>query len=223
MELTEYTLSVLKNFSTINPGIILKKGKLQRTMAPDKSILAEAEIENDFPYNFGIYDLNQFLGNVSIFPNVALENTDQSEVDDASLAVLSDAEMNVAYHSCAHNLIIAPPADSLEIDNVDAQFELPNRIFQKAMKVANMNSLSNIAFVGKGGKVSVKAYDRQDPTSTSGLVAVGECNNDFEAIFKTENLKLMPDDYVVEVNLQGFAKFTSKNHNLKYFVALESV
>ena len=65
MKLNENTLSVLKNFSSINSGLVLQRGNVQKTISPEKSILVEAELEDVIPEQFGIYDLNQFLGNVT--------------------------------------------------------------------------------------------------------------------------------------------------------------
>ena len=45
---------------------------------------------------------------------------------------------------------------------------------------------------------------------------------DFVASFKTENLKLLPDDYNVEIQAGAFAKFVNVNNNLTYFIALET-
>jgi hypothetical protein len=76
MKLSESTLSILKNFSTINSGFIIRPGKLQKTLSTDKSIMAEVEFDDDFTTEFGIYDLNQFLGNVSALNNPDLEFDD---------------------------------------------------------------------------------------------------------------------------------------------------
>ena len=61
MKLSEKTLNILKNFSSINQSILVKQGNQLRTISVAKNILAEAEIKEDFPRDFAIYDLNQFL------------------------------------------------------------------------------------------------------------------------------------------------------------------
>ena len=65
MKLSDKTLSVLKNFSTINQSILFKQGSKLRTISVMKNILAEATITEELPKDFGIYDLNQFLNGLS--------------------------------------------------------------------------------------------------------------------------------------------------------------
>ena len=61
MKLSDNTLSLLKNFSTINQSILFKQGSKLRTISVMKNILAEATVDEELPKDFGIYDLNQFL------------------------------------------------------------------------------------------------------------------------------------------------------------------
>ena len=65
MKLSDKTLSLLKNFSNINQSILFKKGSSLRTISVMKNILAEANIEEEIPKDFAIYDLVQFLNNLS--------------------------------------------------------------------------------------------------------------------------------------------------------------
>jgi hypothetical protein len=60
MKISENTLSVLKNFSAINSGLVLQKGNVQKTISPEKSILVEVEIEDAIPGQFGIYEPYRF-------------------------------------------------------------------------------------------------------------------------------------------------------------------
>ena len=69
MKLSESTLSVLKNFSTINQSILFKQGKKLRTISVMKNILAEVTVEEEFPKDFGIYDLPQFLNGIGVLYN----------------------------------------------------------------------------------------------------------------------------------------------------------
>ena len=67
MNLSEQTVSILKNFSTINQNLLVKQGKVLNTMSAMKNIVATAEVEEEFPVEFGIYDLNEFLSALSLF------------------------------------------------------------------------------------------------------------------------------------------------------------
>lgn len=216
MKLSENTLSVLKNFASINSGVVLKAGTVQKTISPEKSILVEATLEDNIPQEFGIYDLNQFLGIVT-----TLKNPDISFGD--NLVVLNDGELSVFYRGCSANLIIAPPDKELVLKDITTKFSLPSATSQKLLKVATMINLPNLSVVGKEGALLLKIHEKANDTSNDGVQKIGDyAGSDFTATFKTENLKLLPDDYNVEIQAGAFAKFVNANGNLKYFVALET-
>ena len=216
MKLSENTLSVLKNFASINGGVVLSSGKVQKTISPEKSILVEATVDDDIPTQFGIYDLNQFLGNLT-----TLRNPELTFSNDA--VKLDDGELSFDYRACSANLIITPPDKELVLKSVDVTFSLPNVTLQKLIKVATMNNLPNLSVVGKNGELLLKIHDRANDTSNSGTIKIGDyAGKDFIATFKTDNLKLLPNDYTVEIQERAFAKFEDAAKTLKYFIALET-
>lgn len=216
MKLSENTLSVLKNFASINSGVVLNSGKVQKTISPEKSILVEARLEDDIPCKFGIYDLNQFLGNVTTLKNPELTFTSES-------VTLDDGDLDLHYLACSPNLIVSPPEKELVLKTVDVSFSLPNATLQKLLKVATMNGLPNLTVIGKDGELRLKIHEKANDTSNHGSVKIGDyTGQDFTATFKTENLKLLPDDYNVEVQKNAFAKFENVNKTLTYFIALET-
>ena len=73
MKLSEHTTSVLKNFASINQNLVIKEGKTISTMSAMKNIVAKAEVDEDFPREIAIYDLNEFLASLSLFNNPVLE------------------------------------------------------------------------------------------------------------------------------------------------------
>ena len=216
MKLSENTIAVLKNFASINSGVVLSAGSAQRTISPEKSILVEATLDDDIPTQFGIYDLNQFLGNLTTLRNPELSfNKDTVTLD--------DGELSFDYRACSANLIITPPEKELVLKSVDVTFALPNDTLQKLLKVATMNSLPNLSVVGKNGELLLKIHERANDTSNSGTIKIGEyAGQDFTASFKTDNLKLLPNDYTVEIQKGAFAKFENAAKTLKYFIALET-
>ena len=216
MKLSDNTLSVLKNFASINSGVVLNHGKVQKTISPEKSILVEATLEDEIPSQFGIYDLNQFLGNLT-----TLRNPELTFSKDA--VKLDDGELSFDYRACSANLIITPPDKELVLKSVDVTFSLPNVTLQKLIKVATMNNLPNLSVVGKNGELLLKIHERANDTSNSGTIKIGDyAGKDFIATFKTDNLKLLPNDYTVEIQERAFAKFEDAAKTLKYFIALET-
>ena len=216
MKFSENTLSVLKNFSSINGGVVLKAGQTQKTISPEKCIMVEATLEDNLPSDFGIYDLNQFLGNVTTLRNPELNFSKDS-------VTLDDGEFSLTYLSCSPQLIISPPEKELALKQVDVTFALTNVLLQKLLKISSMNNLPNMTVVGKDAELRLKIHEKANDTSNHGSVKIGDYSGpDFTATFKTENLKLLPDDYTVEIQNGAFAKFVNKAGNLKYFIALET-
>jgi hypothetical protein len=218
MKLSERTLAVLNNFASINSGVVLKPGKVQKTISAERSILAEATLDDDFPVEFGIYDLNQFLGLVTTLKNPELTFTKEE-------IVLTDTRMSFNYRACAASLIISPPDKELTLKDVNVDFDLGNDQLAVLLKTARMTSLPNLTVRCKNNELGLQTHERANDASNYGYMKLGEMTNgskDFVASFKTENLRLIPDDYHVEVQVGAFAKFENKSKNLTYFIALET-
>lgn len=220
MKLSENTLSVLKNFSAINSGLVLQKGNVQKTISPEKSILVEVNLEDAIPEQFGIYDLNQFLGNVSTLGNPDLEFKENS-------VLMNDGDIAFNYYSCSPNLIVSPPDKELKLKQTDVSFTLTNAILTKLLRLAAMNNLTHLSVVGKNGEIRLQTHEKANDTSNSASFKLNDYNgDDFIASFKVENIKLVPGDYDVEIQLGAFAKFTSTSgvfkDKIKYFIALET-
>ena len=216
MKLSEHTLTVLKNFAGINSGVVLQRGNIQKTIHPEQTILVEAKIADDLPEKFGIYDLNQFLGNVTTLGNPDLTFKSNS-------VVMNDGEIELNYYSCSPNLVISPPdGKELVMKDADVSFSMTTASLQKLLKVAAMNSLPNISVVGQDGGLYFRTHELKNDTSNHASIRVGDHDGEnFIVSFKTENLRLIPDDYDVQIKIGGFSCWTNKTGTLKYFIAME--
>jgi hypothetical protein len=216
MKMNERTLTVLKNFAGINSGVVLRPGKVQKTVSPESTILVEAHLEDDFVNTFGIYDLNQFLGNVTTLNSPDLVFTDNS-------VVMKDGDLELNYYSCSPNLVVSPPeGKDLVMKDPDVSFSLTYTTLQKLLKLAAMNDLSNLTVLGKDGGIYIKTHDAKNDTSNFASSKIAEYQGaDFSVMFKVDNLKVIPDDYTVDIKIGGFTCWTNKNSTLKYFIALE--
>lgn len=215
MKLSENTLNILKNFASINSSLLVKSGNTQKTLNIDETVLAEAVITEDIPKSFGIYDLPQFLANVTTLDQPTLTLNDNS-------LVMDDGNIKLNYFYCSPSLITAPPEKGLKMDNPDVQFNLAQTSYQKLIRIAALNNLPTLTVTGKNGELSLNSHEKSNSNSNSASVKLGEyTGKDFEASFKIETLKMIPDDYTVSINLAGFALFENKSQTLRYFIALE--
>jgi hypothetical protein len=216
MNLNERTLSVLKNFASINSGVVIRKGKVQRTISPEKTILVEATLDDNFDVTFGIYDLNQFLGNVTTLNNPNLTFTSE-------FVTMDDGEIELNYHACSSNLIVSPPDDKgLLMKSPDLTFKLSQSSLNKILKIGALNNFPNISIIGNSKGLYVRSHELKNDMSNYADMRVADHEGaDFSVTFKTDNLRLISDTYHVQIKVDGFSCWTNTDNTLKYFIAME--
>ena len=215
MKLSDKTVSLLKNFSTINQSILFKKGSSLRTISVMKNILAEATVDEDFPKDFGIYDLNQFLNGLSLHQDPELDFTNESYVR------ISEGKMRSNYFFSDPNVIIVPPEKEISLPSIDVSFELKTQQLDRLLKAAAVYQLPDLSVDGEAGVVKLVVRDKKNDTSNDFSILVGETDNEFSFNFKVENIKILPGTYEVSISKKLLSEFTSKDRSLKYFIALE--
>ena len=215
MKLSDNTLSLLKNFSTINQSILFKQGNKLRTISVMKNILAEATIDEDLPKDFGIYDLNQFLNGMGLHQNPELDFANDGHV------VIKEGRMRSKYFFADPSVIITPPDKEIDLPTEDVKFELSTQQLDKLLKAAGIYQLPDLCAVGEGGVVKLVVRDKKNDTSNIFSVVVGETDKEFTFNFKIENIKILPGTYEVVVSQKLLSKFTNTDCDLKYYIALE--
>ena len=215
MKLSDSTLTLLKNFSNINQSILFKRGNSLRTISVMKNILAEATINEELPKDFGIYDLNQFLNGLSLHNNPDLDFTNDNYV------VIREGRSRSKYFFADPNVIVCPPEKSIELPSEDVSFELKTEQLDKLLKAAGIYQLPDLSAIGEDGAVKLVVRDKKNETSNDFAVVVGETDGNFVFNFKVENIKLIPGSYDVVVSSKLISKFTCREHDLSYYIALE--
>ncbi len=215
MKLSDSTLFLLKNFSTINQSILFKQGNKLRTMSVMKNILAEATIAEELPKDFGIYDLNQFLNGMGLHQSPELDFTNDSYV------VIKEGKMRSKYFFADANVIITPPDKPITLPSEEVTFDLSTDQLGKLLKAAGIYQLPDLSVVGENGAVKLLVRDKKNETSNSFAIAVGETDSTFNFNFKVENIKILPGTYEVVVSQKLLSRFSAKNYDLTYYIALE--
>jgi hypothetical protein len=215
MKLSDNTLSVLKNFSSINQSILFKHGSRLRTISVMKNILAEVTITEELPKDFGIYDLNQFLNGMGLHQSPELDFSNDGYV------VIREGKMRSKYFFADPQVIVTPPEKPITLPSEDVSFELSTDQLDKLLKAAAIYQLPDLAVVGGEGVVKVLVQDKKNDTSNDFSIVVGETDSTFSFNFKVENIKILPGTYDVVVSRKLLSRFTSKNHDLTYYIALE--
>jgi hypothetical protein len=216
MKLSESTLSVLKNFSTINQSILFKQGSQLRTISVMKNILAEVTVEEEFPKDFGIYDLPQFLNGIGV-----LYNNPDFDFQNDGYVLIKEGKMRSKFRFADPNVIITPPDKAITLPSEDVSFELSTEKLDKLLKAATLYQLPDFSVVGENGVINLVVCDKKNETSNSFSITVGDTEATFAFNFKVENIKILPGTYEVAVSQKLLSRFTSKNHDLIYYIALE--
>ena len=217
MKLSDKTLLLLKNFKDINQSILFKKGSKLRTISVMKNILAEATIDEELPKDFGIYDLSQFLNGLELHkPHIP-----ELDFGEDSYVVIKEGRMRSKYFFADANCIVTPPEKTLTLPDETVSFGLSTDQLDKLLKAAAIYQLSDLSVVGGEGVVKVLVRDKKNETSNDFSTVVGETEGTFSFNFKVENIKILPGNYDVVVSQSLISRFTSKNQDLTYYIALE--
>ena len=217
MKLSEKTINLLKNFKEINQSILFKKGNKLRTISVMKNILAEATVAEDFPKDFGIYDLSQFINGIELHK----PSSPEFDFENDNHVVIKEGRSRSKYFFADPNVIITPPEKSIDLPSEDVTFELSTEQLDKLLKAAAIYQSPDLSVIGENGVVKILIRDKKNETSNTFAVTVGETDSTFSFNFKVENMKILPGSYDVVVSQKLLSRFTNKNHDLTYFIALE--
>ena len=215
MKLSDKTISLLKNFSSINQSILFKEGNKLRTISVMKNILAEATVSEDFTKDFGVYDLNQFLNGLSLYQNPDLDFKNDGYV------VMKEGKSRSKYFFADPNVIVSPPDKDISLPSEDVCFEVSTDQLDKLLKASSIYQLPDLSVVGEAGVVKLVVRDKKNDTSNDFSVIVGETDKEFCFNFKVENIKILPGTYEVVVSQKLLSRFTAKNSDLTYYIAME--
>ena len=214
MYLSQETVAILKNFSTINQSILIKPGKQLRSMSVMKNILVEAEVQEEFPSQIGIYDLNQFLNCLSLVPGAELEASPDS-------VNISDGTNSIDYRLSDASVISAPPDKELKLPSEDVCVVLTEEHIETVKKAAAVLQIPDVSLIGDGECIKLTVRDKKNSGSNSYSIDCGETTHVFQFNLKVENLKLMAGDYDVIISAQNLAQFTNHSHPIVYYIAIE--
>lgn len=217
MKLSNETLNVLKNFSSIYSGIQFKQGNTLSTMSSGKTVLAKAVLKDAFPQEFCIHDLNQFLSVNSLFKDTA-----DLEFEDANV-IFKNGRTKIKYRMAQKEMIVIPPASEIPIVDPECTFTLTADDYAWIMKTSNVLSSPNIAVMSDGEKIEILSFDAKDNSAHTNSIEVGEGNGkSYRIVFKTENIKMLDGSYDVQISFKGFGHFKNTKDDIQYWVAFEA-
>jgi hypothetical protein len=213
MKLSKETVNLIKNFSGINQNLLLKSGNKLATISSKKNVMADVTVTETFP-DFAIYDLNEFLGAMSLF--------DDPELDFQEKYVsIKQGSMNIKFFAADAGVLTAPQKP-ITFPEAEINFRMTADTLNRIHKTASVLRAEDVSIVGDGTKVTALVADKKNATGNSFSEPVGNTDKTFKANLKVENLKMLPGDYDVSISSKKISRFKSTSNDLVYYVAVES-
>jgi hypothetical protein len=213
MKLSTETISVLKNFSTINANLMVKTGSSLSTMSAMKNIIAKADVTEEFPSDFAIYDLNEFLSALSLFGKPDLEfNND-------FVTITEEGTSKSLKYWFSDPSVVTTPSKEISMPSTELTFSLSSDTLNEITKAAAVIGVPDMALAG--GKLMVTDKKNTTANAYETSLDVGDVTADYKFWFKVENLKLIPGAYDVEVSSKKISHFTNTKLGVQYWIALE--
>ena len=218
MELSDNTLTILKNFSGINQNLMVREGNTVKTMSEARNIMASADVTETFPQTFGVYDLNEFIS--------VLDLVDKPQLNfNESYVVIGDTagRSKVKYFFSPEETLTTPSKD-IKMPESEVKFELTTDTLTKLKRAASALGHSDVSITGKNGVLNFAVVDSANSTSNTYSIDVGgefAADATFNFIMNIGNLKIVPGDYDVSISSKLISHFQHKKLNVQYWIALE--
>ena len=214
MKISSETINILKNFSGINANLVFKPGKELKTLSEAKTIMATASILEDFPVEFGVYDLNEFL---SLF---SLMDKPELEFDDKFLT-MSDGSQKIKYFYSEIDILTQPTKD-INMPECEVVLDISSANLDKIRKAAAVLGHSELSFSSQGDNVVASVFNEKDATANTFDIDLGTTSNEiFNYVFSISNLKMLQGDYKVSISSKLISNWRNADNPLDYFIALE--
>jgi hypothetical protein len=213
MKLSTDTISVLKNFSTINANLMVKAGSSLSTMSAMKNIVAKADVSEEFPSDFAIYDLNEFLSALSLFGKPDLEFNNDFVI------ITEEGTSKSLKYWFSDPSVVTTPSKEISMPSTELTFNLSSDTLNEITKAAAVIGVPDMALAG--GKLMVTDKKNSTANAYETSLDVGNVEADYKFWFKVENLKVMPGAYDVEVSSKKISHFTNTKLGVQYWIALE--
>ena len=219
MKLSEHTISVLKNFASINQNLVIREGSELQTMSAMKNIVARSGVEENFPKEMAIYDLNEFLAALSLFTSPVLE------FDEQYVTIKEESNpTNSLKYFYSDPSVVQSPSKTITMPSEDITFELSSDDLSKMKRASAVIGAPDMVpeNTDEPFKSILNAIDKKNDTANNYSLDIST-NGDgqFKFYFKVENLKLMDGSYDVSVSSRNISNFKSKNSDVEYWIALE--
>lgn len=217
MELSEKTLTVLRNYATINPNVVINEGDEIKTISEAKNVLSSAKLDVQFPKTFGIYDLSEFLSVLSLInsPRLTFE-------DNYVLVGDNSGRTRIKYFYSDIDILTVPSKD-IVMPECEVSFSLDKETLSRVKRAASVLGHNEMSLKVVDNVLVLSVIDQNDKTSNVFSIDVDGTykNPNFSFVFNISNLKMVEDDYRVDISSKLISHFVNDESGIQYWVALE--
>jgi len=214
MKLSKDTVGLFKNFAGINSNLLLKQGNKLATISTQKNVMSDTVVAETFPADFGIYDLNEFLGAMSLFNDPELDFSDK-------YVTIKEGGASIKYFAAEiGNLVV--PQKAIVFPEAEIEFTLTSTMLNMIQKTSSVLRATDLQIVGDGSKMVIQVGDKKNATGNTYNAQVGSTDKEFKVNLKVENLKMLPGDYLVSISSKKISRFKATSSELVYYVAVEA-
>ena len=215
--ISQKTMAVLKNFATINSSILIKEGNVLKTISVGENAIAQYTCEEKFPTTFGIYDLNQFLAGLVLFPDAILQ------FDNDKYVTIKSQERSAKYYFSDPEITLkAAPDKNIQFPGADMEFTIKKENLDALQRAHQVYGNPDIKFHSIGGSVVLNILDKENETSNVFSIELpGDNTGEYEVFMKMENIRLYPGDYDVKISKHLITEWKHTTLDLTYYIALE--
>ena len=218
MELSDRTLAVLKNYANINPNIVFEEGNNVRTVSVARNVFSRTTVSEQFPAGFGIYDLNEFLNVLGLVDKPVL-----SFEKDYVVVGAATGRSKVKYFYSDPDMLTSPSKD-INLPEFEVKFVLDNGTLGRIKRAAQALGHNEISIRPNNGSIQISVLDTKDATSNAFTIDVDgsyEDGVDFNFVLNVNNLKIVNEDFEVNISKKLISQFKSVQSDIEYFIALE--
>jgi hypothetical protein len=214
MKLSKETVNLFKNFAGINSNMLLKAGQEISTISAQKNVMSDTKVTETFPLDFGIYDLNEFLGAMSLFEDPELDFSEK-------FVTIKEGANSIKYFA-ADASVLTVPTRKITFPEAEIEFTLTSTMLNMIHRTASVLRATDLQIIGDGGKITITVGDKKNVTGNSYSAHAGSTDKNFQANLKVENLKMLPGDYIVSISSKKISRFKASASELVYYVAVEA-
>lgn len=227
VKLSPETLGILKNASTINKSLAFKEGNEIKTISASGAIVMEAKVSETFPCNFAVYELQKLLGVLALpaFKEAELVfEEDPDDPDKDKYMIIKAGSSKIKWYHTEESFV-EHPGRTINLPNVDVELTLQKEVLENFEKAAAALGHKTLKFKVENKKLYLVATTPGLDTSSDYIVEMGDNNaDDFEAMIKLENLKLVPGDFKIQLlklKGRGISRWEHLTRKIVTFIGLE--